>query len=164
MRNLCSVVVVLILAACDKPAPAGSAAVQSAEAHQTALGFPDHFDGAWVMSANWAGAMGVALALEGNRYFYWRYSDVLREEPNYPLTGKFRVEGDQLILYAPSELATGKPVDPKEIHSDQWQIVHRDFSTILHPAGESVAGDRLLIADVQFNPTMPFRNQPNLKP
>jgi len=40
------------------------------------LPFPDHFDGAWVMSSGWMGYMGVALAVSGDRYYYWMYSDM----------------------------------------------------------------------------------------
>ena len=60
---------------------------------------PEPLDYAWVMSSEWAGYMGVALALSSNQYYYWFYSDVVTDdEPVYPVVGKFTLENNMLTL------------------------------------------------------------------
>jgi len=129
---------------------------------KAALPFPSQFDGAWVMSAGWHGYMGVALALSGDRYYYWKYSDVA-SEANFPYTGTFRIEGDELILGQPSELATGNPA--AHLYSDRWLILRRPLSVQLQAANDQPDDHRsTLLPDFQFDPSSPFRNQPDLKP
>jgi hypothetical protein len=77
------------------------------------------FDGAWVLSGQWTGYMGLALKIRGDHYKYWFSSDVapvaaeLTDEnghilsshtekpPRYPLTGRVFIRGDTLELRGP---------------------------------------------------------------
>jgi len=77
------------------------------------------FDGAWVLSGQWTGYMGLALKIRGDHYKYWFSSDVapvaaeLTDEngrilsshtekpPRYPLTGRVLIRGDTLELRGP---------------------------------------------------------------
>lgn len=134
---------------------------------EVALPFPEQFDGAWVMSSGWSGYMGVALAVAQDRYYYWMYSDV-SVDANYPYTGTFRIEGDELILDPPTELATGEPVQgtaKMRLYSDRWRILRNGLSVRLHSMTDA-SGDhaRTLLPDCQFHPSRPFQNQLNLKP
>jgi hypothetical protein len=111
--------------------------------------------------------MGVAIAISGDRYFYWMYSDI-PVEADYPYTGSFRIEGGVLILGSPSEYATGVSVEEPEkigLYSDRWRILPGRLSVSLHSTRDD-ADDvaRTLIPDFQFDPSSPFRNQPTLKP
>jgi len=82
------------------------------------------FDGAWVLSGQWTGYMGLALKIRGDHYKYWTYSDVVPVEstleitmpdghverhtykekrPKYPLTGRVAIRGDMIELRGPGE-------------------------------------------------------------
>ena len=119
------------------------------------------------MSSGWFGYMGVAIALSEDRYFYWMYSDI-PSEASYPYTGTFRIQGDELVLDAPSVLATGELAsdDPEMgLYSDRWKILRTGVSLRLHAATDKADDHaRTLIPDFQFDPANPFRNQRNLKP
>ena len=128
--------------------------------------YPEQFDGAWVMSSRWSGYMGVAIAISKDRYYYWMYSDI-PVISNYPYTGTFKVENQQLILEPPVVLATGAPADQQPewgLYSNRWNIIRNHLTMSLHSANdkEDDVGRRLL-PDFSFNPQDPFRNQGNLK-
>ena len=152
----------LIVTGCERQEPA-----KSAPAVEVLLPFPDHFDGAWVMSAGWFGYMGVALAVSGDRYYYWMYSDI-PVDANYPYTGSFRINGDELILSEPSELATGKLVKQPEaigLYSDRWRILRKKLMIQLQSATDAPDDHaRTLLPDFQFDPLSPFQHQQNLQP
>jgi hypothetical protein len=111
--------------------------------------------------------MGVAIALSGGRCFHWMYSDI-PVDAKYPYTGSFRIDDGVLILGRPSEHTTGLSVKQPEkigLYSHRWRILPRRLSVALHSTTDD-ADDvaRTLIPDFQFDPSSPFRNQPNLKP
>jgi hypothetical protein len=76
-------------------------------------------DGAWVLSGQWAGYMGLALKFRGDHYKYWFSSDVApvtiemtdekgsllyshtEKSPRYPLAGRAVIRGDTLELRGP---------------------------------------------------------------
>ena len=152
---------ILLLSCCERK-------VEQVEQHVTVpkVSYPDHFDQAWVMSSGWHGHMGVAIAISGDRYFYWMYSDI-PVEANYPYTGSFRIEDGVLILGSPSVYTTGVSVEEPErigLYSDRWRILPGRLSVFLHSNTDD-ADDvaRTLIPDYQFDPYNPFRNQQNLK-
>ena len=108
--------------------------------------------------------MGVAIALSGDHYYYWMYSDCCPLEEG-PCSGLFRVEGDFLYLAQPTSLTTGKEAEPKSLYSYNWRIIRRPTSVALHSASDKPEDvGRSLILDVQFDPENPFRNQDSLKP
>lgn len=119
------------------------------------------------MSSGWSGYMGVALAVSKDRYYYWMYSDVFLDG-NYPYTGKFRIEGGELILGEPSELETGKHVKEAAkagLYSDRWRILRKDLSVRLHSVTDAPEDHaRTLLPDFQFDPSEPFQNQLKLMP
>jgi len=164
MKMLFAITASLTLAACDDGAKKVS---QAPPAIESSIEYPDHFDGAWVMSSGWFGYMGVAIALSEDRYFYWMYSDI-PVEASYPYTGTFRIQGEELVLDTPFVLATGEPAsdDPEMgLYSDRWKILRAGVSHRLHAATDEADDHaRTLIPDFQFDPENPFRNQPNLKP
>lgn len=121
------------LVACDDGA---KDVPQAPPPSESLIEYPDHFDGAWVMSSEWLGYMGVAIALSDDRYFYWMYSDI-PVEASYPYAGTFRIQGEELVLDAPFVLATGEPAsDAPEIglYSDRWKILRTGASLRLHAA------------------------------
>ena len=154
--------VTLLLGGCERKPEVLSQAEPESE-----ISYPDHFDQAWVMSSGWIGYMGVAIAISGDRYFYWMYSDI-PVEANYPYTGSFRIKDGVLILDSPSEYTTGVAVDEPErigLYSDRWRILSGRLSVSLHSTTDNADdGARTLIPDFHFDPSSPFRNQPNLKP
>ncbi len=157
-------IALVALVACDDGVEKVSQVPSTSE---SSIAYPDHFDGAWVMSSGWVGYMGVAIALSEDRYFYWMYSDI-PVDANYPYTGTFRVQGEQLILDTPFVLASGEPATGDldiKLYSDRWRILRRGVSLRLHAVSDK-EGDhaRTLIPDFQFDPENPFRNQSNLKP
>lgn len=129
--------------------------------------YPDHFDHAWVMSGDSRHYMGVALAVRGNEYFYWRYHD-----PGYcdgPYRGAFHLDGDLLVLSdprkdIPEDARQGKAFEPS-LYSRVWMI-HRDPLGIrLYTLSDGIENiGRHLLVDTQFNPKRPFRNHDRLNP
>ena len=164
MKMLFATTALFTLVACDDGA---KDVPQAPPPSESSIEYPEHFDGAWVMSSGWLGYMGVAIALSDDRYFYWMYSDI-PVEASYPYTGTFRIEGEELVLDSPFVLATGEPAsDAPEIglYSDRWKILRTGVSLRLHAATDKPDDHaRTLIPDFQFDPADPFRNQPNLKP
>ena len=151
----------VLLVSCDR---SSQEQVKSVPEPETA--YPDHFDQAWVMSSAWSGHMGVALAIHGDRYFYWMYSDV-PVDANFPYTGTFRIDDGVLILEKPSEyaaIASGDKVKKIDLYSYRWRIVPGKLSMALHSTADD-ADDfaRILIPDFQFDPLNPFGNQRSLK-
>jgi hypothetical protein len=83
--------------------------------------FAGEFDGAWVLSGQWTGYMGLALKIRGDHYKYWFSSDVgsttieitdterhtttryTEKPPRYPFTGRAVVRGDTLELRGPGD-------------------------------------------------------------
>lgn len=139
--------------------------VQSQPKPESEISYPEHFDQAWVMSSVWDGYMGVAIAISGDRYFYWMYSDI-PVEANYPYTGSFRIEDGVMILGSPSEYTTGvSVVEPERfgLYSNRWRILPGQLSVSLHSTTDDASDvARRLIPDFQFDPSRPFRNQHNL--
>lgn len=162
MKETIILAAIVLLSCCERK-------VEQAQLHVTVskVCYPDHFDQAWVMSSGWFGHMGVAIAISGDRYFYWMYSDI-PVEANYPYTGSFRIEDGVLVLGSPSEYTTGVPVEEPErigLYSDRWRILPGRLSVSIHSiTDEADDGARTLIPDFQFDPSNPFRNQQNLKP
>jgi len=118
------------------------------------INLPVIYDNAWVMSSQWTGSMGVAIAIKGNQYYYWQYSDFkLPQEPEYPIIGNYRNTLDALILD-----------DPKNrLYANKWKFaVNAGRKTLW---SERDLGDyaRMLIPDPGFNPGYPFHNQSTLK-
>ena len=160
MKKLFAATALLVLAACDD----GSKRVcQPTSVSVSSVDYPDHFEGAWVMSSGWFGHMGVAIALSKDRYYYWMYSDIPAEVA-YPYTGTFRIQGDQLLLNAPFTSAKGERAE-LGLYSDRWKILRSGVSLRLHAVTDKEDDHaRSLMPDFQFDPTNPFRNQPNLNP
>lgn len=108
----------------------------------------------WVMSAEWAGFMGVAIGLSSNRYYYWFYSDVIRgDEPECPLVGSYTLEANRLTL------------DESEHHlySTEWLVTTNGGRICLWASQDAGNSARILIPDENFNATDPFANQKKLK-
>jgi hypothetical protein len=82
------------------------------------------FDGAWVLSGEWTGYMGLGLKIRGDHYKYWSSSDVMpmqstlevtmpdgpverhtftEKRPTYPLAGRVVIRGDTLELRGEGE-------------------------------------------------------------
>jgi len=136
----------------QEPAPTEQAAEEPV--------FPERFDGAWVMSAKWRYTMGVAIAISGDRYYYWMYSDVGGPDE---AVGKCRIEGDVLILDPPD---SGKNLDEYfQLYSDRWRILRLPTATALTAVAKS-EGDpgRMLLPDFRFDPRNPSHNQEHLQP
>jgi len=73
-------------------------------------------DGAWVLSEEWAGSMGLALVVKSNEFRYWFYSDVIGpHEPAYPISGKVAFDGD-LIRLLPS-------IANADLYAKNWHLV-----------------------------------------
>ena len=164
MKGIFTAAVAVILVGCKGKSPA--AAVPMAKPSVVLTG---HIDGAWVMTSEWMGYMGVSIALEGDRYYYWMYSDVgTNFEQYYPYTGTWTIEGDILVLGDPTVLDTGLPAKPSqqaELYSRRWRVLRRPVSIALHSEGDDLDDHgRTLLPDFQFDPTNPFRNQVALKP
>lgn len=161
MKIYCIALNALFLTACNENVELGKA--QQAE---VALEYPDHFDGAWVMSAGWMGYMGVALAVSEDRYYYWMYSDI-PDDADYPYTGTFQIEGDILVLDSPRVLRTGAPANnilECGLYSDSWRITSDGFSPRLHSTTDAPEDHaRTLYPDFGFDPSNPFRNQGYMK-
>ena len=128
--------------------------------------YPDHFDHAWVMSADWCYCMGVAIAIHGNEYFYWMYSDSGFDCG--PLRGAFNIDEDRLILEDPR---TDNPQDTRQenvselrLYSKEW-VIHRDkLGMRLYAPADGVEDiGRHLLVDTEFNPKHPFQNQERLR-
>jgi hypothetical protein len=118
-------------------------------------------DRAWVMSSAWRGYMGVAISLKGDRYQYWFYSDFQRpDEPTYPLTGTYKIEGNLLILQEPKG----------RLYADKWVFIQHEGMTCLSAERDIENYARALLPDTNFKADHPFRNQihlhikPNPKP
>ena len=162
MRALFIAFLSLILLGCEDAAPPSSDANP-----QRSLTFPEHFDGAWVMTSEWDSMMGVAIAISGDRYYYWMYSDV-GGYPNYPYVGNWKIEQDGLMLGLPFELESGVAVTPPDqigLYSHDWRILRRPLSTALHSVDDDASDNgRTLLPDFQFDPDAPFRNQGQLEP
>jgi hypothetical protein len=173
MKFIGATVLVISVSACDRTsrpvmhAPDDGHPTQTRPSLTSAI--PKHFDSAWVMSSRWSGFMGVAIAVSGDRYYYWFYSDVGWDgEPPYPYTGTFKIDGEVMELGFPSSLATGRVVliDGKsELYSYRWRIEHVSNSVILHAErGKNDDSARTLILDRDFDENHPFRNQGSLTP
>lgn len=162
MRIPLILVVALVIISCkqEQPSVASKPPTQKVE-------FPDHFESAWVMSSGWSGYMGVAIAISGDRYFYWMYSDV-GGPGDFPYTGQYFIKDEILTLGAPTSLLTGLQIDNDDLHSlycERWKLIRRDVTTNLHAVSDKADDHaRTLILDVQFDPENPFRNQDLLKP
>ena len=126
--------------------------------------YPDHFDYAWVMSADWFGYGGVAIAIRGDEYFYWAYSDVAPVEDG-PYRGEFQIVGDRLILADPRKDARQEKAFEPHLCSKEW-VIHRDpLGTRLYAPSVGIEDiGRHLFVDTQFNPKDPFQNQERLVP
>jgi hypothetical protein len=129
--------------------------------------YPDHFDHAWVMSWDSRHYMGVALAVRGNEYFYWRYRDP--GSCDGPFRGTFHLDGDVLVLEdprkdTPDDTRQGMAFEPS-LYSKVWMI-HRDpLGMRLYALSDGIENiGRHLLVDTQFNPKHPFRNHDRLKP
>jgi hypothetical protein len=121
---------------------------------EQAKAVPKQYDKAWVMSSGWNGFMGVAIALKGDKYFYWFYSDVmLPHEPEYPIIGTYKIDGETLIL----------DDSQNRLYATRWKFTQNAQKTCLW--SEKDIGDypRMLILDPNFNPKDPFVNQPKLE-
>ena len=175
MRRVLFLIHLLLLSGCDRHAPAEVVVPKVAREPEIQLEFPDHFDSAWVMSSGWLGYMGVAIAISGDRYYYWMYSDAGSSGRDDPYVGTFRIEGDLLLLGEPSRLSTesrkplsDNPYDPPEelsLYGSSWRIIRTPFGTKLHHTGDREKdAARSLIQDFHFDPNKPFRNQMFLKP
>ncbi|HZR04537.1 MAG TPA: hypothetical protein VFA61_01760 [Candidatus Udaeobacter sp.] len=131
------------------------------------------FDGAWVLSGQWTGYMGLALKIRGDHYKYWFSSDVgpttieitdekgrvlsshTEKPPRYPLTGRAGIRGDTLELRGPGEyydrkwrLLTyrGVPCLLAEQHYREWKKTGK------------LADDRLLFRAQAFDEKHPRLN------
>ena len=114
-----------------------------------------HLDGAWVLSGQWTGYMGIALKIDGDRYKYWFYSDAGDDSRKYPLTGRLKVHGDVIEL-----LGAGSYYDRK------WhRIVYRGVPCLLADLhyrewkqGKGFADDRILFQLPGFDEKRPRMN------
>ncbi len=162
MRILSILMLVLVMTSCREEQPGVVSKPSTPKVE-----FPRHFDSAWVMSSGWFGYMGVAIAISGDRYFYWMYSDV-GGPGSFPYTGRYSIKDDILHLGVPTSLVTGRQIDNDDLHalySDKWKVMRRGLTTNLHAERDKPDDHaRTLILDVQFDPQNPFRNQDRLKP
>ncbi len=102
------------------------------------------------MSSGWQGYMGVAIALSGERYYYWFYSDVILEnEPDYPISGTY--------VWTDGILTLKQEYD--QLYSSVWVAATNAGRACLW--AERDVGDfpRMLIPDTNFDPSNPFMNQ-----
>ena len=129
--------------------------------------YPDHFDHAWVTSADSFGCGGVALAIRGDEYFYWQYSNC----PSFdwgPYRGAFELCGNVLILKpprmdVPDDAREGTASEP-HLTSKVWSIQREPLGVRLYAVGGEIERNRgPLLVDTQFNPKHPFRNQDRLE-
>ena len=122
--------------------------------------YPSQFDRAWVTSSRWHGRMGIAIALHGNDYSYWRYSD-LRSDSG-PLRGSYRIENGRLILAPPTAGLRSKSDWEDPLYARVWYLGDEGARLLSESDVFSYTG-RELVSDNQFDAQHPFRNQPNLK-
>ena len=126
--------------------------------------YTHHFDAVWVMSANWHGYMGVAIAVHETEYYYWMYSDTPPPLMG-PYHGTFEIVDDRLILGQPGPGPDSDANLDPHLYAEKW-VIHRDtFGTRLYSETDGIGEvARHLLLDTQFDPKHPFRNQPDLKP
>ena len=112
--------------------------------------------GGWVLSKDWAGYMGVALNLKpDNNFEYWFYSDVIIDQPKFPIAGTYTVTGKEVVL---------KPSGFKNLYSKKWYIHSHNGQAILMPlkqwasfhAGAGVDSSRYLYFVPNFESKAPF--------
>ena len=129
------------------------------------------FDGAWVLSGQWTGYMGLALKIHGDHYKYWFSSDraptifestidghttrSIEEMPRYPLTGRVIIRGDTIKLRGAGDyydrqwrriVYRGVPCLLAEQHYREWKKSGR------------LADDRLLFRAPRFDEKHPRLN------
>jgi hypothetical protein len=134
------------------------------------------FDGAWVLSGQWTGYMGLALKIDGQHYKYWFSSDVgpttfettinghttryTQKPPRYPLTGRVIVRGDTIELRGLGDyydrtwrriVYRGVPCLLAEQHYREWKQSGR------------LADDRLLFRLPAFDEKKPQLNYGGLE-
>lgn len=116
-------------------------------------------DGEYTMCSDVAGYSGETLKLQNGRFQYWFYSDVVGgDEPQYPLSGTYRVKRDQLILDLPKihrpvrtiDRVNGVPVLWREDGLKLWKAegrihpyavlirVHREWDNDYRPRLEAL--------------------------
>ena len=60
---------------------------------------PDLKEGVYVLCEEVSGYSGETLEVRDGRFRYWFYSDVVTgDEPSYPLSGKYKVTGNTIVL------------------------------------------------------------------
>ena len=117
-------------------------------------------DGAWVLSEQWTGYMGIALVIQGTEFKYWFYSDViLPDEPDYPITGKVEFDAGILRLH---------PHGGNRLYDTSWHLVvfqgeicllaERHMQT--YREDQKLPDDRLLHKVAGFEEKSPFMNRP----
>ena len=124
---------------------------------------PPSISGAWALSEDLNGYMGIALNVKGDVFEYWFYSDVIASnEPEYPIRGKVVYRSNSIQL---------ESRDKKLLYSTTWRLVVHEGEICLladkdlpnHRPPEHPS-DRLLhkIADTPIqepvlNPKLPFK-------
>jgi hypothetical protein len=122
-------------------------------------------EGTYTMCREVEGYSGETIELKDGRFRYWFYSDVeTGDEPAYPLTGAYTIQGDQLILdhakvYRPRRtIAKMRGVDVL-LRDDAAELLKKENR--LHPYGILLKGDpknRPSIASIT-SPEMKARDQ-----
>ncbi len=81
-------------------------------------------EGYWVLGSVWNPYMGLALELRGDGNFrFWFRSDVrMKGEPQYPVSGKYSIEGGVLTLSTSTD-----------IYDTRWLLISHGGRTGLFP-------------------------------
>jgi hypothetical protein len=121
-------------------------------------------NGAWVLSEQWTGYMGIALVFKDDDFEYWFYSDVKGpDDPVYPIRGKVRYYGDYIRLLIE---------DDKRLYSTKWRlVVHQGEICLLsdehlqeYQRSKKFPSDRLLHKLADFDRENPQMNRPEARP
>ena len=113
---------------------------------------PPSVNGSWELDT---GYMGITLALKGDTFEYWFYSDVIsNDEPKYPIRGKVRYRSNSIVLVPP---------EGQKVYSTTWRLVVDDGEICLladhalpdHRPPSSPSGRLLhkVADDVSLSPT-----------
>ena len=138
MKTFCYLLFIVMMTACTKNLNQLSEAKFDSESETKS------YEKAWVLNETF---MGVAIALDGDRYYYWFYSDVISEnEPLYPLMGTYDMKGNILTLHGNSE----------HLFWDSWKIFDRGGHECLRPVRNEKEARYYLVPMINFDESKPF--------
>jgi hypothetical protein len=148
--------IAVLLAGCGRTSPPEKESTSSIDPQPALEAAPiKDLEGGWVLNRDWEGYMGVAIRFHANGVFdYWFNSDIAdASAPTYPVTGKWKWDGDVLQLESEHHL-----------HDTRWHVYQHQGENCLLPdyawkwnkADGKDHQDRLLFRIANFEPARPF--------